>query len=81
MPVYEYECEVCRKRFDIRRGFDDESVTECPECGGRAHRLFTAVPIIFNGSGFYITDNRRNGAGSDKNKGSVPAAEDVSSEK
>jgi len=81
MPVYEYECEVCLKRFDLRRRFDDESVTKCPECSGKAHRMFTAVPVIFNGSGFYVTDNRKNGAGMEKTKETVPSAEAVNSEK
>lgn len=81
MPVYEYECEVCSKSFDLRRGFDDESVTKCPECNGKAHRLFTAVPIIFNGSGFYVTDNRSNGAGTEKTRDTAPSAEAVISEK
>jgi predicted nucleic acid-binding Zn ribbon protein len=37
---------------------EDEPVKECPECGGRVHRLIQPVGIIFKGSGFYVTDNR-----------------------
>ncbi len=62
MPVYEYRCEGCSTLFDLRRSFEDESEAHCPRCGGKARRLFSPVPVIFNGSGFYITDNRKNGS-------------------
>ena len=32
----------------------------CPRCGGKAQRIFSPVPIIFKGSGFYATDSRGN---------------------
>jgi predicted nucleic acid-binding Zn ribbon protein len=31
----------------------------CPECQGKARRVIHSVPVIFKGSGFYITDSRR----------------------
>jgi putative FmdB family regulatory protein len=58
MPLYEYECEGCGVRFERRQHMEDEPVKECPECGGRVHRLIQPVGIIFKGSGFYVTDNR-----------------------
>ncbi len=61
MPVYEFECTGCSSHFDLIRGFNDESDVSCPECGCRAHRIFTPVPVIFKGSGFYVTDHRNNG--------------------
>ena len=63
MPTYEYECEACRCRFDKRQGFDEKPVAACPRCQGEAHRVFHAVPILFKGSGFYITDHGRGSAG------------------
>ena len=59
MPVYEYECGHCNYRFDIRQGFDDEPQAMCPQCQGRARRVFHPAPIIYKGSGFYITDSRK----------------------
>ena len=59
MPVYEYECSLCRCRFERRQRFDEEPVTVCPECEGKARRVIHSVPIIFKGSGFYTTDNRK----------------------
>ena len=58
MPIYEYECGRCRNRFELRRGFNDDSIAACPKCASEAQRLFTPVPIIFKGSGFYTTDHR-----------------------
>jgi len=62
MPFYEYECNDCLKQFELRCGFDDEFEAPCPECTGKAHRVFSAVPIIFKGPGFYVTDSRKNGS-------------------
>jgi len=59
MPIYEYECERCRLRFELRRHFGEDGGTPCPQCGSEARRLFSPVPIIFKGSGFYVTDNRK----------------------
>lgn len=61
MPIYEYECSLCHFCFEKKQGFDEEPVTICPECQGKARRVLQSVPIIFKGSGFYITDNRKGG--------------------
>jgi len=58
MPTYEYECGSCRYRFDLRQGFGDEPEAECPQCNERSRRIFHPAPIIYKGSGFYITDSR-----------------------
>jgi len=79
MPVYEYQCKKCAARFDVRRRFNDEAPAYCPKCGGGASRLFTPVPVIFNGSGFYVTDNKRNGSAPDKQK--KPAASQEKADK
>lgn len=39
MPVYEYECRNCRKRFDVKLGVDEKKEVHCPECGARARRV------------------------------------------
>ena len=59
MPIYEYECSLCRCRFERRQRFDEEPIAMCPECQGKARRVINSVPIIFKGSGFYITDSRK----------------------
>jgi len=58
MPIYEYECNICHHQFEKRQRFDDPPVAKCPKCKDKASRVFRPVPIIFKGSGFYITDSR-----------------------
>jgi len=59
MPIYEYECSLCQFRFEKKQRFDEEPVAICPKCEGKVRRVFHSAPIIFKGSGFYITDSRQ----------------------
>jgi putative FmdB family regulatory protein len=58
MPIYEYECGKCRHRFEVKQSFKDKPQAECPQCKEIARRVFHPAPIIFKGSGFYVTDHR-----------------------
>lgn len=75
MPVYEYECQNCSCRFEVKQGFDDDPVAICPNCKGKVRRLFASVPIIFKGSGFYVTDNRKSWD-SNRRDGDKPSVEE-----
>jgi putative FmdB family regulatory protein len=59
MPVYQYLCPKCNLKFELKQSFSDESIVVCPKCQNGARRLFSTVPIIFKGQGFYVTDNRK----------------------
>jgi putative FmdB family regulatory protein len=61
MPVYQYECDVCGMRFELRRHFGESHPMICPAGHKDVHRVFAAPTIIFKGSGFYVTDHGRNG--------------------
>jgi putative FmdB family regulatory protein len=63
MPTYEYECTKCRRHFERHQRITDAPIQTCPECGGRVRRVFYPVGVIFKGSGFYVTDNRRGSNG------------------
>ena len=61
MPVYEYECEKCGCRFELKRRFDEDAGSHrCPKCQGNVRQLFSTSAILFKGSGFYVTDSRSN---------------------
>lgn len=62
--MYSYACRECDHRFDIQQAFTDDSLTECPQCGGSLRKLFSAVGVVFKGSGFYKTDSRSSTNGS-----------------
>ena len=58
MPTYQYACTECGHSFDIVQSFSEDSLSVCPECGGRLRKVFNAVGVVFKGSGFYRTDSR-----------------------
>ncbi len=58
MPTYQYACSACGNEFDIVQKFSDDALTECPSCAGELRKVFSAVGIVFKGSGFYRTDSR-----------------------
>jgi putative FmdB family regulatory protein len=73
MPLYEYECGECGIQFQKLQRFGDAPPAACPRGHASVHRLLSRPAIIFKGSGFYVTDNRRNGSTatsgkSDRNK-------------
>jgi putative FmdB family regulatory protein len=59
MPVYEYCCDNCLHRFELKRGFHDNSAVTCPRCSGGVRQIYSPSPVIFKGSGFYVTDVKR----------------------
>ena len=43
MPVYEYQCNACEDRFELRRKFSDDPVNVCPKCGGEVTKLISSA--------------------------------------
>ena len=62
MPTYEYECQHCHERVEAVQKFSDAALTVCPLCGGELRKVFSAVGIVFKGSGFYKNDSRKSGS-------------------
>ncbi len=69
MPLYEYKCEKCGKKFDALQKFSDEPLTTHEECGGPVERLISPPAFHFKGSGWYVTDYAKS------NGHSAPASE------
>lgn len=59
MPTYQYACTACREQLEVVQSFTDAALTECPACGGQLRKVFSAVGVVFKGSGFYKTDSRK----------------------
>jgi putative FmdB family regulatory protein len=60
VPTYQYACTSCGHQLEAVQSFTDEALTVCPACEGRLRKLFSAVGVVFKGSGFYRTDSRSN---------------------
>ena len=65
MPTYQYACNTCAHEFEAFQSFSDDSLTHCPECQGDIRKVYTAVGVVFKGSGFYKTDSVKKSAVAD----------------
>lgn len=76
MPLYDYQCSRCQHVVEVRHGFNDAYAEACPACGGEMKRIISPAPVIFKGSGFYITDSRKSsGSGSSESSSSSSSKE------
>ena len=66
VPTYQYACTECGEQLEVVQKFTDDALTVCPACDGRLRKVFSAVGVVFKGSGFYRTDSR-NGANRSSN--------------
>ncbi|WP_316526637.1 FmdB family zinc ribbon protein [Kitasatospora brasiliensis] len=64
MPTYQYQCTECGHGLEAVQKFTDEALTTCPDCQGRLRKVFSAVGVVFKGSGFYRTDSRSSSSSS-----------------
>ncbi|SDR70014.1 putative regulatory protein, FmdB family [Actinopolymorpha singaporensis] len=77
MPTYQYSCVDCGEQLEAVQKFSDDPLTVCPACSGKLRKVFSAVGVVFKGSGFYRTDSRNgqqrsggNGSNGSKDSGS-----------
>ncbi|MEU9077102.1 FmdB family zinc ribbon protein [Kitasatospora sp. NPDC004745] len=71
MPTYQYQCTECGNGLEAVQKFTDEALTTCPDCQGRLRKVFSAVGVVFKGSGFYRTDSRSSSSSSVGSGGSA----------
>ncbi|MFF0278006.1 MULTISPECIES: FmdB family zinc ribbon protein [unclassified Streptomyces] len=81
MPTYQYQCTECGEGLEAVQKFTDDALTECPQCKGRLKKVFSAVGIVFKGSGFYRNDSRGSSSSSSPaaSKSSTPSTPAASS--
>ncbi|MGH2562558.1 MAG: FmdB family zinc ribbon protein [Thermomicrobiales bacterium] len=72
MPTYSYRCSACANEFEQFQKFTEDPLTDCPACGGSVRRVIQPVGVVFKGTGWYITDNRKSN-GSDSPTAEKPA--------
>jgi len=85
VPTYQYTCTECGEPLEAVQKFTDAPLAVCPACGGRLRKVFSAVGIVFKGSGFYRTDSRNGSsatapASKDKDKSSAESSSSSTSD-
>ncbi|MBM4795382.1 FmdB family transcriptional regulator [Streptomyces sioyaensis] len=80
MPTYQYQCTECGEGLEAVQKFSDDALTECPSCNGRLKKVFSAVGIVFKGSGFYRNDSRGSSSSSSPAKTSASSGTASSSD-
>jgi len=79
MPLYEYQCDACGKRFEKIQKYSDPLIDVCAVCGkGPVHKLLSSPAIQFKGSGFYITDYAKKSSPESSSKSSGSGSESSS---
>jgi putative FmdB family regulatory protein len=56
VPIYEYGCDSCGHRFEVRQSFKDTPIAVCERCSQPVRKLISSPAIMFKGSGWYVTD-------------------------
>jgi putative FmdB family regulatory protein len=78
VPTYQYQCTECGEGLEAVQKFTDDALTVCPNCEGRLKKVFSAVGIVFKGSGFYRNDSRGSSSSSTPATSSSSKASDAS---
>ncbi len=77
MPLYEYQCKKCHRRFERIQKFSDPHVKKCPDCGGPVEQVVSAPAVQFKGSGWYVTDYaKKSSAGTSSSNGESSSKKD-----
>jgi putative FmdB family regulatory protein len=69
VPTYQYACTACGEQLEAVQSFTDAALTDCPACGGALRKVYSAVGVVFKGSGFYKTDSRKTAGSTAKSDG------------
>ena len=56
MPIYEYQCENCSRRFEVMQRMTEPLLAICEQCGGHVRRLISQTSFVLKGDGWYVTD-------------------------
>jgi putative FmdB family regulatory protein len=76
MPIYEYLCQDCHKRYEKIQKVGDPPCKKCPNCGGSLKKLISPPALQFKGHGFYITDYVKKESSSEEKSGGMAKAKE-----
>jgi putative FmdB family regulatory protein len=79
MPIYEYQCENCSRRFEVMQRMTEPLLATCEQCGGHVRRLISQTSFVLKGGGWYVTDypseSRKKAMSQEKGNGESKSAE------
>jgi len=59
MPLYDYDCSACGRRFEVVHGVHVEGPTVCPICGkGPIRKAISAAAVHYKGTGWAKKERR-----------------------
>jgi len=64
MPTYRYQCKNCGHELEELQSMNEEPLLRCPDCktDNLARVMSGGAGLIFKGSGFYLTDYKKDSA-------------------
>lgn len=68
MPMYRYVCRDCGNEELHLHGIKETPYVSCSNCGNAMTRSISKVGILFKGSGFYVTDSKKNAVAESKSE-------------
>ena len=79
MPIYEYQCENCSRRFEVMQRMTEPLLATCEKCGGHVRRLISQTSFVLKGGGWYVTDypseSRKKAMSQEKSSGDSKSSE------
>jgi putative FmdB family regulatory protein len=79
MPIYEYQCESCNRRFEVMQRMTEPLLATCEQCGGHVRRLISQTSFVLKGNGWYVTDypseSRKKAMSQEKSSGESKSTE------
>lgn len=82
MPIYEYQCQVCRHKQEIMHRISETPSHECASCGAdELKKLISAVGFQLKGTGWYETDFKDKGGAKSEGASGESNSEKAASDK
>ena len=53
MPIYEYQCPVCKKKQEVLQRMSDAKAPVCEPCSKQMTRLISSTSFSLKGDGWY----------------------------
>ena len=79
MPIYAYRCDACGFAKDVLQKISDPALDTCPACNQpQFKKQITAAGFQLKGSGWYVTDFKKDSTSSSTSAPSTASKPDAS---